>query len=144
MNGIKLVSTTLEPNSFNWVSGTTVVLKPVLAWLEVVVVAVVVVSPPVLRPRLNQRSSSPSLKAAASVVVVISVPVQLVSHSFHTVPRMPDSSACATNWSYTPSSSITTSGLTSVSFHSSDSGDNLTCPPHENTLYGLTNSDVVA
>jgi len=74
----------------------------------------------------------------------VSTPVQFVSHSFHTVPNIPASSAICLNWSYEEESSITTFGLTSVSFHSSESGESSIVPAQLNTLYGFTFENVDA
>ena len=164
MNGTKFISTTLRPSDLVTVSKDKSVWIPDLDCPVVVVVVVVVVTcwpPPAIVGSKNPNSGSPSIHHHWSLnlclgclclppldVSVIcsstSIPDQFVSHSFHTVPRIPVSSAIFLNCSNASESSTTTDGLTSVSFHSSESGESWIVPAQLNTLYGFTFENVDA
>src|SRR5210317_1024714 len=140
MNGIKLVSTTLFPRFIVFVEEVTVVVVPLRVCSEVVVAVVVVVVLETLVVVVESPLSVVVTSFSVTDTASSSVPLQLVSHSFQTVPSTPFASREDTIWSYIESSLITTSGNTSTSFHSSVSGDSFKTPFQANTLYGLINS----
>ena len=156
---MKFISTTFVPLVFCMVSKASSVLIPVRDCPVVVVVVVIVLTdwpvpssprPPFISLNSNspipvhQKSPKSSLSSrmrgfpVVSDLTSTSTPDQFVSHSFHTVPRIPSCSAIFLNCSNEDESSTVITGRTSTSFHSSESGESLIVPAQLNTLYGFT------